>query len=129
MDFRQMKCNEDARVGVDIQYRDRSRSSISKAEPGRVRSPRIAFALASKSGHSTGASLGRSGTMRPITLSLSRNSTVFPAFSQAFRRRVSLSSRMFTDGIRHKCVTLCVTLSNDRLCCEVYVTGEERVFA
>src|ERR1019366_406507 len=107
MDFRQMKCNEDARVGVDVQYRDRSRSSISNAEPGRIRSPKIAFALAAKSGHTTGASLGRSGTMRPITRSLSRNSTVFPAFSQAFSRRVSLSSRILTLGMTIMCHMMC----------------------
>ena len=102
-----MKCNEDARVGVDVQYRERSRSSISNAEPGRIRSPKIAFALAAKSGHSTGASLARSGTMRPITRSLSLNSTVFPAFSHAFKRRVSLSPRILTVGIISMCHMMC----------------------
>src|SRR3974377_1197005 len=94
-----MKRNEDTCISVDIQYRERSRSSTSKAEPGRIRSPRIAFALASKSGHSTGAFFGGSGTTRPMTRSRSFNSTVFPAFSQAFSRRVSRSCRMFMVGM------------------------------
>jgi len=46
-----------------------------------------------------------------MTLSRSRNSTVVPARSQAFKRRVSRSCLMLTDGIT-QCDTLCVTLSN-----------------
>src|SRR3974390_3141659 len=94
-----MKRNEDTCVSVDIQYRERSRSSMSRAEPGRIRSPRIAFALASKSGHSTGAFFAGSGTTRPMTRSRSFNSTVFPALSQAFSRLVSRSCRMFMVGM------------------------------
>src|ERR1039458_7315713 len=55
-------------VRVGSQYRPRSLTTVSTA--GKTLSPNIAFVLAAKSGHSTGASLGRSGTMRPITRSL-----------------------------------------------------------
>jgi len=96
---------KETRVRVNAQYRERLRSSITAF--GKTRSPKIAFALAAKSGHSLGGSSDRSGTIRPITRSLSRNSTVFPAFSQAFRRRVSLSCRMFTLGILKMCHMVC----------------------
>ena len=96
---------KETRIRVNAQYRERLRSSSTAF--GKTRSPKISFILAPKSGHSTGASLGRSGTMRPITRSLSRSSTVLPAFSQAFRRRVSLSSRILTLGMTTMCHMMC----------------------
>ena len=85
-------------IRVDAQYLDFSRSSISKSAPGTRRPPRIFLARAAKSGHSTCSGSGRSGTMRPSTLSRSRSSTVFPALSHSFRRRVSRSCRRLIDG-------------------------------
>jgi len=96
---------KEARVRVSAQYRERLRSSITAF--GKTRSPKIAFARAAKSGHSTGAFWGRSGTIRPMTRSLSRNSTVFPALSHAFRRRVSRSPRMLRVGILQMCHIMC----------------------
>jgi len=94
---RQVQANHKAGVHVGAQYRPRSLITVSTA--GRILSPNIAFARAAKSGHSTGFSFGRSGTMRPITRSRSRNSTVLPALSQAFSRRVSRNCRMFIVGM------------------------------
>jgi hypothetical protein len=84
-------------IGVDRQKRPRSFSKSSTTF--KTRSPNIFFARASKSGHFAGFSSAVSGTMRAITLSRSRSSTVVPARNQAFKRRVSRSCRMLTDGI------------------------------
>src|SRR5271157_5437729 len=98
MSIDQVKGDEETRVGVDAQYRPRS--SISRSAPGRVLFPRILLARAPKSGHSLGCLGGIFGTIWPITRSRSRSSTVFPAFNQAFRRRVSRSWRMFMQSIK-----------------------------
>jgi len=88
---------EETRIGVGSQKRPRS--FIKSSTAVKTRSPNIFLARASKSGHFAGFPSVFSGTMRAMTRSRSRSSTVFPALSQAFRRRVSRSWRRFTDGI------------------------------
>ena len=90
------RCQE-TRIGVDSQKRPRS--FIKSSTTVKTRSPNIFLARASKSGHFAGFSSVLSGTMRAMTRSRSRSSTVFPALSQAFRRRVSRSWRKLTEGM------------------------------
>src|SRR5271166_865191 len=97
MSIDEIKGDEETRVSVDAQYRPRS--SISRSAPGRILFPRTLLARPPKSGHSLGCLGGISGTIWPIMRSRSRSSTVFPAFNQAFRRRVSRSWRMFTESM------------------------------
>lgn len=83
MSIHKIEGHDETGVRVDLQYRLFSRSSSSVSTAGMIRSPKIFRARASKSGHSTGFFTGSSGTIRPSTLSRSRNSTVSPALSQA----------------------------------------------
>jgi hypothetical protein len=102
--------DRDQEAAVNVNRQSRCRSLKKSSTAVRTRSPKIAFRRASKSGHSTFRSVGCSGTIFAISLSRSRNSTVLPARSHAFKRRVSRSWRMLTEGIS-QCDTLCVTLS------------------
>jgi hypothetical protein len=95
MDVSQVQGDYEARININVQYRPRSSSTTL----GRIRSPNISLARASKSGHLAGFSSTFSGTMRAMTLSRSRSSTVLPARSHALRRRVSRSWRKFTEGM------------------------------
>jgi len=88
---------EETRIRVDSQKRPRS--FIKSSTTVKTRSPNIFLARASKSGHFAGFRSVFSGTIRAITRSRSRSSTVLPARSQAFRRRVSRSWRKFTEGM------------------------------
>jgi hypothetical protein len=86
MPIREIKRDEKACVCVN-QYRPRS--SITRSAPGSTRSPKIFLARRANSGHFWASASDDSGTMRPRTRSRSRSSTVSPASSQAFSRRVS----------------------------------------
>ena len=86
---RQVK--RDKKAGVCVNAQKRPRSSMTKSAPGKMRSPNISLRKAAKSG-SEGFSAGLlCGTIRAITLSRSRSSTVFPERSQLLSLRVSLS--------------------------------------
>ena len=99
MAVRHVERNQETGVGVDFQ--NRPRSSITRSAPGRVRAPNTFFRRKAKSGHSSGWAATASGTIRAMTRSRSRNSTVFPDSSHALRRRVSLSWRILTVGMKY----------------------------
>jgi hypothetical protein len=105
MSIWQIEGNKDACIGVGTQ--NRPRSSISNFAPERTRPPNICLRNAAKSGVRTRFRGVFCGTIRPITRSRSRSSTVFPALSKALSLRVSRSWRIFTLGTTRLWHILC----------------------
>ena len=67
------------RMSCQAQYRDRSRSSISKSASGGTRSPKKSRRMVAKSGYLQGSAGEAAGTIRAVTVSRSFCSTVLSA--------------------------------------------------